>query len=833
MWPFYGRAAQVATIRAAERGIVVAGAPGAGKSRLVAQAVGDAAWVRATEAAAELPLGAFAALLPAKPPAGNPLGWAAAAIEAPVLVVDDAHLLDSASAALLHHLVVRRRTKVIATVRSETRAPDAVQALWKDDLLPRLDLTPLSQEETAGLLGRALGGRIEPSATTRLWRASQGNALYLRELVLSGVLSDATGVWRWHGTATMTPSLRQTIAGRIGEVTAQEREVLEFLAYGEPLGADLLAELCSAAGVEELEDRQLVTVDYAGKRLDVRLAHPLYGEVIRAGCGVLRSRKLMRRLADAVTRTGLRRREDMLRVAVWRLDSGVAADPDLLLAGCDRAKMIRDLDLAVRLGKAAVEAGGGPRAMFMLATTLYYADRYQEAEDTYAAAAGLDLDEATRLECGVSRCFNLSWGLGRIDDAWAVLDATERAVTETDYLQAVVGTRATLSYVIGDLAGAWEWIERARAMGPLPPRGRRANGVTEAMMLAHGGRSAECLEKVADAAVELAKEPHSLPSLTSVLKEAAAQATLLLGELGESERHADEGYRLDGDFGTWNRVILRFGARKAELLRLRGRVVDALAWAKEATTRLPPRSVYASTCVGELAHIHALLGDVAAAESALELAGERALTVGPYDEAPLRFARVWTMAARGDLAGAVAESLDHAASALPCHAPFALHDVVRLGRPELVAGRIDGEGPLIALFARHAAACDGSALETVSKEFEALGLILYAAETAARAAARYRDEGLVRGARAAETRAWMLSRRCQGARTMALLDLEVPGLTPRQREIAILAAQGLTNREIAERLFVSIRTVSNTLVAVYERTGVNDRASLAELLDQS
>ncbi|MEV2272541.1 helix-turn-helix transcriptional regulator [Nonomuraea africana] len=43
-----------------------------------------------------------------------------------------------------------------------------------------------------------------------------------------------------------------------------------------------------------------------------------------------------------------------------------------------------------------------------------------------------------------------------------------------------------------------------------------------------------------------------------------------------------------------------------------------------------------------------------------------------------------------------------------------------------------------------------------------------------------------------------------------MIGLSLPGLTKRQSEIAVLAAQGLTNREIAERLVVSIRTVANT-----------------------
>ncbi|MEW1848017.1 helix-turn-helix transcriptional regulator, partial [Nonomuraea angiospora] len=202
---------------------------------------------------------------------------------------------------------------------------------------------------------------------------------------------------------------------------------------------------------------------------------------------------------------------------------------------------------------------------------------------------------------------------------------------------------------------------------------------------------------------------------------------------------------------------------------------------------------------------------------------------------PLRLARAWTLAGRGDAAGAVELCLESAEGALPCDVPFLLHDVVRLGRADLVSARLaalDVAGPLVALFARHAAARDGAELDAVSEGFERLGLLLYAAEAAARAAARYRESGLARGARAAQTRAWRLAHRCQGARTLALMDLDVPSLTPRQREIAVLAAQGLTNREIAARLVVSVRTVANTLYAVYDKTGVNDRAALAALLNR-
>jgi DNA-binding CsgD family transcriptional regulator len=804
----------------------------------VAQAVHDldgVAWARATAVAAEIPLGAFAPLLPSTPPAGNPLGWAAAALRAPVLVVDDAHLLDPASAALVHHLVTRGGTRVIATLRSQEPAPDAVLALWKDELVPRLDLGPFSLEETTAVLEAALGGQVESATVARLWRACQGNALYLRELVLSGVLADDGGLWRWRGPLTITPSLRDTIAGRVGELTVREREVLELLAYGEPLGADLLAALGSLDDVQHLEDRQLVAVQPDGQRLQVRLAHPLHGEVIRDGCGVLRARATMRRLAEAVAGAGLRRREDVLRVAVWRLDAGMAGDPGLLLAGCEHARVVRDLELAERLGRAAVAAGGGAPALTALGTVLFYSDRHDEAEEVFATAWESETDEDARMDLGAQRSLNLAAGLGDIAKARAVLEETTRPIRDVAAREGMKSIQAVLAILTGDLAAAHDVLTRARRTGVLSPRGVRATGVAEAAVLAARGRAAECLTRTAELRAEIVREPDSMGSLTASLIGNATSSALLLGDLDAAERLADEGYGLNGEFGSWGRAIVEFGTFQARVLRLRGRLADALARARDAAARLPARSMLAGSCLGELAHASALLGDVAAAEQALARAEATGLPIGPSVVVPLRLAQAWTLVERGDVAGAVELCLEAAECALPCDVPFALHDVVRLGRPELVAARLaagEVEGPLVALFARHAAARDGAELDAVSAGFERLGLLLHAAEAAAHAAARYREAELSRGARTAETRAWRLTQRCQGARTLALLDLDVPGLTPRQREIALLAARGLTNREIAERLVVSVRTVANTLYAIYDKTGVNDRTDLADLLNR-
>jgi DNA-binding NarL/FixJ family response regulator len=63
------------------------------------------------------------------------------------------------------------------------------------------------------------------------------------------------------------------------------------------------------------------------------------------------------------------------------------------------------------------------------------------------------------------------------------------------------------------------------------------------------------------------------------------------------------------------------------------------------------------------------------------------------------------------------------------------------------------------------------------------------------------------------------------------MDLLQPrDLTPRELEIATMAAHGLSSKAIAERLVVSVRTVDNTLHQVYAKLAVSNRAALRPLL---
>lgn len=87
---------------------------------------------------------------------------------------------------------------------------------------------------------------------------------------------------------------------------------------------------------------------------------------------------------------------------------------------------------------------------------------------------------------------------------------------------------------------------------------------------------------------------------------------------------------------------------------------------------------------------------------------------------------------------------------------------------------------------------------------------------------------------AAGERVWAreLSARCEGARTPGLTQGLPDPLTRREREVAALAAQRLSSREIADRLIISVRTVDNHLSRVYVKLGVTSRDELSNALAQ-
>jgi type II secretory pathway predicted ATPase ExeA len=422
-------------------GIVVTGAAGVGKTRLateVLRAAEDAGYaavrVTATEAGRAIPLGPFAHLLPADADTAATLlqllrlARAAIAVREdrrPVaLLVDDAHLLDPASAMLVQQLVAEHEATVVATVRTGEPVPDAVVALWKDHGCEYIELQPLSTEETGLLVESVVGSEVDGETKHRLWNASRGLPLIVRELVLDGLersfLTARAGLWCWRGPLQGGGRLMELIGARIGHLDDQERVLLELVALGEPLGWSLL-ETSDANAADDLIRRGLLAAERDGRRLELRLAHPLFGESVRASMPATRGATLQRRLADGLEATGLRRSGDLLRYAVWRVESGGTAASELLLEAARVAFSRVDPVLSERLARAATELGGGFSAELAVARTLSLQERFAEADAILVPLTGEARTDEERASVAIEQGRTLLMGLGRSAEAEAVL----------------------------------------------------------------------------------------------------------------------------------------------------------------------------------------------------------------------------------------------------------------------------------------------------------------------------------------------------------------------------------------------------------------------------
>jgi DNA-binding CsgD family transcriptional regulator len=218
--------------------------------------------------------------------------------------------------------------------------------------------------------------------------------------------------------------------------------------------------------------------------------------------------------------------------------------------------------------------------------------------------------------------------------------------------------------------------------------------------------------------------------------------------------------------------------------------------------------------------------------------GRHVAVFGPQ----LRIAESWLAAAEGNVSAAIELALDAARladSSDQCAVSMlALHDAVRFGdqsaaeRLNEVASSVGGR--LAAAIEAHARAVhdhDGAGLFTAAEQFEQLGAMLSALDAAAQASAAFAAADDRRRSAEAAAVANRLAAQCGGVRTPALeLATHPLPLTVREREIANLVAAGLSNREIADRLTVSVRTVEGHLYRACIKLDISDREDLAGLI---
>lgn len=569
-WPLTGRQEEVGVLAELlqsrqHRGVALAGRAGVGKTRLAREAASTAAtsgwsvrYIAATATGRSIPLGAFAQWADEvdRAPLALARGVIGALTEGAcsdrlLVFVDDAHLLDELSAFVLQQLVLQDAAKVIATIRSGEPAPDALTVLWKDGLLQRVELQPLSRNESDELLNCALQSPPDSECSSRLWRLTQGNVLYLRQLVEQEqaaqrlVLDD--GECRWVGNPTVSPSLVEVVEHQIGAVLPSVRDVVDLVAVAEPVDRAHLSTLVDSLALEEAEERELIRVSQSTDL--VYVGHPMYAEVRLNQCGPLRLRRL-RGLVAGVMKDAANPADLVRRGLLW-LESDLPPDPEVFRSAAVAASALLDFSLAERLFVSAGDAGVGAEERAHRAYNLLMLKKGDETAEIIDSMTSDDLPSSMFLNNVILNAANLLWTMRSPQQSWQVID---------DALVGATGARASQLWAFRAnqlaLAGQPSRVQKAMQNVDyelLDDFGTTIGLCAETLALGELGRPEQAVAK-ANACYDVVDSTPQSRFLGQPLAEFHVFALLIAGCTGDAVEAAESHLRLNAEQPTTART---------------------------------------------------------------------------------------------------------------------------------------------------------------------------------------------------------------------------------------------------------------------------------------
>ena len=865
-WPLVGRADSLSAIAASLRDasasvVVLCGPSGVGKTRLATEAaglLGSEGWfiipVTASETLASIPLGALAPALGGELKVFDAAGHDSAALfdrarrvvessaagRRILLLVDELSLLDNLSLAVITQLLAAGTVRLVATLRSGEPMPDSILSMWTSNAAVRLDLAPLTVAQFETLLTGILGAPVAHRASAQLHRVSGGNPLYLRELVLGaldgGQFTLSEGVWQLVDAPSGTPALHELIRARLRHLDPEDRALVERLAVCQPLQLNELAEPGARARVASLESAGIAKVDELSGRLLISLAHPQYVAAVRSSLSRLRVIDLLLDQAEVVASRPLTP-DDELRVAMWRLEAGEPSEPELLARAAHLALIANDNPAVAHLARAAITAGAPAAEMLFLQGEAAWAmGRNGEALTLLEQAAAADEAEPTTPQLsGLIAVARASTYAGeRLGNArgLAVLEAV--VSRHPSQARSLALSRAVLLLNLEEAELAVEQLLEAEPQNDSAEARAAILALSRALPLSALGRQDEA---VSEARAAVAYAESTARPVFAIRRALMVLATVLMqaGLLDEARKvtltSLHDAMNTDDELAVhYNELLL------GRIFLGLGRLDTATRWFTDVISASRSRGpvAYGDQATAHLALTKAMQGKLPEANTLLDELGSEFVELNSH----AALARLWFGSVTGDptaIDGLVARAQDVAARGHKVLAATLLHSAARLGgaavaSPVLSALAESTDTTVIHIQAAHARAeASGSSDELVSVAglWSEAGAHLYAAEAYATAARSARRDGLAREATALQSQADAELAQCENAATPLLQFADVvEPLTKREREIASLAAQGISSNEIAERLFLSPRTVNNHLQATYAKLGIRGRGEL-------
>lgn len=859
-WQIVDRPSEFGAVRSALTsgegcGVVLVGAAGVGKTTLARAVTGSLRsqvhWVASTESSRGIPLGVFAHLVGSST-SRDPTALLASARESliaqenTVVGVDDAHLLDQLSATLLHQIAVDQAGRILATVRTGEPVPDAVTSLWKDGYLQRFELKPFNKQQSIALVESVIGGTLEGLSADLMWESSGGNPLFLRHLmegsIDAGTLTRVDDVWQLRGPTAVPSGLAALLETRLDQAGDDVVNALKLLALCEPLDLDALTELAGDDAVDKAETRGLIRIATDGPMLNARFSHPLVGDVVRSRVGKAAARRLRGRIVQVLRDRELASATSRLRMAQLSIDSDQVVGTDLLINAAKDAIFLSNLPLGERIARAAFEREGGLQAGELLSRALLWQGHPMQADEILTRFDPNGLDELQLLLWGLPRVSILFWSMGDVIRASEVTTLLRAGVEHPSLKLVVDAVASAMAVHENKIAEGISAAEAVLADSRAPNQAIEFAAFSAGLAMPTAGRGDD-FEPIA--ARCRAEQKATDGMIRVMVRYCDVLALTHTGKLDLADKRAADyaNFSSAGQFLAWAIAKITTGL----VATYRGNFPEAISSIEQALAALSAEYPLPWRLPGRLllARAYAALGRKDDAERVLaDAAAEHTGPSVALHEPQRTISRAWLAAAKGmerraiELALLAADDA-HRAGQYAVEAE-ALHHAARFG-DRTVADRLASltnkvQGDVVALQAHHAAAvaaADPEALDTASAELEAAGFLLSAADSAALAATLHDSAGDRRKSMESSARALRLSDQCGGAATPAIKAAARPlPVTAREREIAELIAAGLTNKEIAEQLTLSIRTVEGHVYRACFKLDVADRDELAKLIRQ-
>jgi DNA-binding CsgD family transcriptional regulator len=782
----------------------------------------------------------------------------AASARAPLLLaIDDMQWLDPASAGAVRFALRRLGDEPVILLATRRRASDSedVDIGLPAERLAQIEVGPLAPEALHQVLQQQLGVPVSRPALARLGSASGGNPYYALELGRAALRE--TGDGRLTAELPLPEGIYAVLQDRLQALPAKTRDALGTVAA---MGHPTTAALADAIEAEALDAAFAAEVLHEhGER--VRFDHPLLAEAAYRLLPPARRRAVHRRLATLAG--DVEERGHHLAAATTKPDATVAADIE---AGA-WAATARGAPAAAA---ALLEASARVEPVFEVgarrridAARLHIAAGDGTRSKTLARAV---VDELPPGSLRSRALVALSDQEGPLDELTQIASqAVEEAGDDVEALVEALLTRGLYVMIAGDEVEGYECMKRALDLcdASVPLR-LRIKAMTYYGELAEWRGEADGMRLLREAAKlegddaipDPYRGPHTVLGRTLVFAD----------ELEEGRRLLEERYGSAVDLGDdESRAGVAF--HLAELEIRAGRVDVALRYAEEA--QAIHEGSYAEDAQGSITHVLSLVatfqGD---ADRAREL-GERGLARSE-EQGDALFAAIHRAAlgflelSLGDNAAAV-EWFGPVAEAfvewqrepgLPHFVvmPDAVEALVGVGRLDdadrlLVAWEQAGERfdrPRVRATAARcralvaAASVDvslaGRCAEAAVDQSRELPLPFDLARslmvhgnllrrTKKKAAARAALDEALELLEAMGARLWAERARTERARISGRAPSG--GLTPTEERVAQLVAEGRSNKEVADVLFVSVRTVEANLTRIYAKLGIRSRTELA------